>query len=313
MDYENFCAEGGGIRGVAYAGVIQSLDELGIRKTLRRFTGSSIGSLYASLLALNVPTDKITETTLKIDRNKIQTNPCMLTKIYRLFRYNGIDDNSLISDFVRWVFRHCGIDPDITMKEMYKNTNNELYIPGTNINRGKVYFFSHYTHPRMPIWKAITISMCFPWAWRPFEMNGDLWYDAGISENYPIYIFNDLEKLKHGKSYDIPRHFVDSKTLGIKLLTNDERNTRQIFYGRIETGDFFSVVMALINTMLLQVELGDVSQSYIDQTIPIPNLGSSLFRLEKTREEIIAIGRESVHKYFERYKNENKDNDETKK
>merc|ERR1712183_418194 len=48
--FENIVFQGGGAKGVVYAGAIQALEELGIRPFLKRFAGTSIGCCYAVYL-----------------------------------------------------------------------------------------------------------------------------------------------------------------------------------------------------------------------------------------------------------------------
>jgi hypothetical protein len=305
--YENFCGEGGGIHGLAYAGCIQALEELQIRKGLKRFTGSSIGALYASFLAMNVSAEKVIDVSLKLDLKKIRSQECFLKRMYNLWKRYGQYNNTYLLNTVKWAYVTVGVNPNVTFQENYEKTGNELYIPGTNVNRHKVYFFSHYTHPRMSILQAVTISMCLPMVYMPFYINGDIYVDGGFSENYPIYIFNDLEKLRQGNVYEIDREPICEKTLGIKLLASDELNALDSYHGRVATNGVVSVVTELVNTMALQAESADISPSYISQTIPVKKWGNSLFELDKPIKEIIEVGRQSVYEYFGKKKeNENK-------
>ena len=50
--YKNLVFEGGGVRGYAYKGVIEELNNIGILKNFTRFAGTSIGALFAALLAV---------------------------------------------------------------------------------------------------------------------------------------------------------------------------------------------------------------------------------------------------------------------
>ena len=52
-EIENLVFEGGGVRGIAFTGAIQCLEEKGILKNVKRFAGSSAGALAATMLALN--------------------------------------------------------------------------------------------------------------------------------------------------------------------------------------------------------------------------------------------------------------------
>jgi predicted acylesterase/phospholipase RssA len=212
----------------------------------------------------------------------------------------------LLCNVIKDIFKQGDINPVITFKQNYEQTGNELYIPATNVNRKKVYFFSHYTHPRMSIVQAVAMSMCVPLVWSPFNMNGDTWVDAGLGENYPIYIFNDLQKLREGRVYEISRFPINPKTLGVKLLTRGETNDRQLYHGRQDVPSLFGLLLGVIDTVEIQMELGDVSPSYINQTLSIPNFNTSMFELQRSHQDVVELGRKCTIEYFQ---NENKDED----
>ena len=53
--YENLVIEGGGVRGIAFGGTLQKLEELGVLPNIRRVIGSSAGAITAGAVACCIP------------------------------------------------------------------------------------------------------------------------------------------------------------------------------------------------------------------------------------------------------------------
>ncbi|HET9054269.1 MAG TPA: patatin-like phospholipase family protein, partial [Cyclobacteriaceae bacterium] len=49
----NLVFEGGGIRGIAYAGAVEVLEQKNITDSVEQIAGTSVGAIVASLLAVN--------------------------------------------------------------------------------------------------------------------------------------------------------------------------------------------------------------------------------------------------------------------
>ena len=51
QDYENLIFEGGGVLSFSYFGAIVELERIGMLQKFKRFAGTSVGSVFAALLA----------------------------------------------------------------------------------------------------------------------------------------------------------------------------------------------------------------------------------------------------------------------
>ena len=69
--YENLVFSGGGMKGLAYCGAVEVLEKFGILKNIKRYAGSSAGSIMASLLAIGYTPTELTAEISKIDFSKI--------------------------------------------------------------------------------------------------------------------------------------------------------------------------------------------------------------------------------------------------
>ena len=300
-NYENLVCEGGGVKGVAIPGALVALHKLDKLKHIKRYAGSSIGALFCSLLAMKINIEKIVYLTLNVDFTKMRTNSWLVTQMWRLiFRY-GLAEHERITKLVTKIYKDVGVDPGTTFIQNFERTGKELYVSGTDVNTNMVFFFSHYTHPDMPILQAVTLSMCVPAYYVPFKFEEDFWVDGGLAENYPIYVFNDMKKLRTGNVYAIDKAPICPNTLGIKLLTPTEKNSRRVYYGRQDPDNVRGFAESLVNTMQLQIETGDISESYIKQTIPILNLDVGILDVDISkdkRREMMKKGETAVKKYF---------------
>ncbi|XP_061169582.1 uncharacterized protein LOC133178947 [Saccostrea echinata] len=59
--FENLIFEGGGAKGIAYPGALRALEEVGIMKKIKRFAGTSVGSITATMAALGYKSTEIRE------------------------------------------------------------------------------------------------------------------------------------------------------------------------------------------------------------------------------------------------------------
>jgi hypothetical protein len=64
-------------------------------------------------------------------------------------------------------------------------------VTGSNVLEGRTDYFSHKTHPTMPISKAVRISSSIPLFFDPVVYEGALYVDGGAMNNFPIDIFDD--------------------------------------------------------------------------------------------------------------------------
>ena len=52
LDIENLVLEGGGVRGIAFSGAVDYLEEQNLLPKIKRFAGSSAGAMASTLLAI---------------------------------------------------------------------------------------------------------------------------------------------------------------------------------------------------------------------------------------------------------------------
>ena len=302
--YENLSFEGGGVLGFAYVGAIKALDELGILKNIKRYSGTSVGSLFAVLLCIGFTSDEITTISYNLDLT--QTKKCCLSKIFNTLNHLGLHSLRDLKRRFRTIIARK-VDPEITLIDLYKKTGKDLVIVATNLNEKRGAYFHHATFPSAKLIDVLLASISVPVIFQPRKLdymgNADYYVDGGIIDNYPIWVFNDLKKLKNGKINEIDKESpIPTTTLGLKLFRENEKNNKDVFVGRTQIRNIKSMLTEVVNTLLTQIERSEITSSYIQQTIPIhiPDISFVKFDLSRQDKEIlINCGKESVQTYLQ--------------
>jgi len=151
---------GGGIRGIAHLGVLQALTEAGLK--FCKISGTSAGSIVGSLYCQGIQPYEIFQIFLK-------------TKLYK---------------FLRPAFRHPGlISLDNTRAlfleylphDSFEGLKIPMVIAATNFSEGKLKYFSSGK-----LIDAILASSSFPGVFKPIIIDGKMFVDGGVLNNFPI-------------------------------------------------------------------------------------------------------------------------------
>ena len=184
---------GGAIRGIAYIGAIKAFEELGLVSDT--FAGSSVGSIFASLLAVGYTSDELKQIFAKVN--------------FELFRDIAIGVGPLFAlskgeVFLEWLRELIekkfygenykkGENRAVTFKDLEKN----LIIITTNLSNFECKEFSKFETPDYEIASAIRISSCMPGLMKPIEYNKTLLVDGDLQKSWPMWkLSKNLENSK---------------------------------------------------------------------------------------------------------------------
>ena len=320
--YKNLVLEGGGIRGIAYGGALNELQERNILPGITRIAGTSAGAIQAALLAVGYTPQEITEITFKTNIQKLSDGRLFfLGGFPRLANqfgwYRGENFRNLLEDLIT---RKIG-KSDLTFAQLHalaeQNRAKDLYVTGTSLTRQKAITFSYETYPDMKVSSAVRISMSIPLFFRaviidqkgniiqkPKDLSGlDVMVDGGIIANYPIHIFDQLQYLNatdlaSGKLFN-------SETLGIRLDTDEQisydKNNQGLAPHNINTfkdyiGAFYAIVIEQLNRQDLKPE--DWGRTI---SVSTKNFSPKIKRLsEKEKTILLSSGQEGVQSFFKR-------------
>lgn len=249
----SFAFSGGGIRGIAYIGCLFALENRGLLdyNNIDRISGTSIGSLFATLLAVGYTASEMQSEVLDADFNTFKE-----INISRFITNYGLDSGS---KFVTWIEtlldRKIG-NKDITFIELYTTKHVELIITGTCLNTRMVKYFSYKETPDLKIKNAIRISTAVPLLFTAVKYKNEYYVDGGILDNYPL---DSIRKENtHEKDY-----------LGFRLTMEQDQHTRKDINSLDEY--LWNLISCILessedkyanNTNTVKIDTSNVSNSY---------------------------------------------------
>lgn len=313
-EIKNLVFEGAGIRGIAYAGVIDVLEKHDKLKQIEKVGGTSAGAITALMLSLGYTSNEIGDIISSTQFNKFNDGQFMF--IGGLVRMNQLYGWYRGEKFTKWlaalIEKRTG-NAEITFEELSLQGYKDLYITATCLNKQKLVLFSRENYPQMKVKDAVRISMSIPLYFSAVFVdstgktykkpdrtkNLDIMVDGGIIGNFPISIFDSIEIDSASKKHRIPNY----ETVGIRIdsdlqLQNDALSRELIPIEIQSLGDYFSALYILIIENLNRNELTEDDWS---RTISVSSVGISprIKKLSKDQKEmLINSGREFTSKYI---------------
>ncbi|MFC5282954.1 patatin-like phospholipase family protein [Pedobacter alpinus] len=151
---------GGGIRGIAHLGVLKALKDKKI--TVSHITGTSAGAIVGALYANDVDPYHVLE-----EFNK--------TKLYKYlrpaFRLPALLNLETAFTLLKKYIPH----------DSFEHLNIPLTITATNFNDGKLVYFSEGE-----LIRKVLASSCIPGVFNPIMIDGKLYIDGGVINNFPV-------------------------------------------------------------------------------------------------------------------------------
>ncbi len=321
--FKNLVFEGGGVKGIAYVGALQALEEAGILANINRVGGTSVGSINALLLAAGYSNSETLAILTALNFNKLKDGGCNpLVNTVRLLREYGWYKGDY---FCRWLgdlLRQKTGSATVTFQALQAHSGKALYVYAANISThlGEVYSPEH--SPDMPVVDAVRRSMSLPLFFRAVrDKQQDIFVDGGILNNYPVKLF-DREKyldnttlLRRTGYYDkanqyLPRndsesHYIYNKeTLGFRLDSSDEiavfREGRAPEHAKVD--NFLAFTLQLMKTGFSVQDSRHLHEDDWHRTIYIDSLGVDTkdFDIsEEKKQALVVSGKQSTERYLQ--------------
>ena len=198
LDIRNLVFEGGGVKGVAYAGAIQSLEKHKLLAQVEKTGGTSAGSIVACLVALNFSGDDIWNIVKAMPMESFEDKAWVGSKLHNY----GIHPAKTFLEWLKKTVAPKGIQPDTTfaqMAAMKDKKGNKMFKDfhcfASDIYAHKVQEFSAETTPDTYVVEAVRASMSIPlffyaWQFSNKKPNDHLYVDGGMVYNYPLTAFD---------------------------------------------------------------------------------------------------------------------------
>ena len=120
---------GGGILGISECYACSRAEEYGFRlQNLTSITGSSVGSIIATGIALGASTDYMKDKMNNLNFNKLKSDDCFLVEGIRLLKKYGLHDTNELRSFLVEMFNELGYNENVTFKELYDKNKVHLTV-----------------------------------------------------------------------------------------------------------------------------------------------------------------------------------------
>lgn len=190
--YTSLVIAGGAMKVMASIGVFKYLEERDAISPIRTFVGTSAGALACLMLSLGYSSEEIK--TMVLDS---LADPSITDfggdSIFNVLSNYGLNSGTSIEKLVeRAVFKKCK-KTDITFMDLAKITGKHLVVCVSNLTKERTEFMSVDTAPNLRVARAIHASCSLPLMYEPVEINGDMYLDGGLYNNFPIDFFPEAK------------------------------------------------------------------------------------------------------------------------
>lgn len=241
--YHNLVLEGGGIRGVAYCGALQELEQRGMLHHIRRIGGTSAGAIQASLLSVGYSAAELTDLVSEMKVESFNDGQYIFVGgaqrlVERFGWYRG-------DAFRRWMGEKIEIrtgNSGLTFGELHELAQRDsclkdLYVTVINLTQQKPMVLSYENFPNLAIADAVRASMSIPlyycavfmdstgrfYSRPPRTVPADVLVDGGLLLNYPIGLFDQNRFLSQPQPQLSPDAYVfNHETLGLRLESAEQ-------------------------------------------------------------------------------------------
>lgn len=193
VQFRNLVFEGGGVKGIAYVGAMQVLEQRGLLAPIVRVGGTSAGAINALIYTLGYSIHEQHQILDSTDfRQFMDDSFGVIRDIRRLAREFGWHKGDFFAGWLGELVKARLGSATATFAELKAAGRPELYVIGTNLSTGFSEVFSAERHPDMPVVAAVRISMSIPLffaAVRHGERD-DVYVDGGVQNNYPVKLFD---------------------------------------------------------------------------------------------------------------------------
>ena len=204
MQIRNLVFEGGGVKGIAYAGALDVLEQRGLMAGVRGVAGTSAGAYTAMLVAIGCPAAQIRALATATDYPGLEDrlDPLRLATKYGLYAGRAL---------LAWIQQGVsarGLPVDVTFAQLAKSGGRDLRVFATDLTARDVREFSLQATPDAAVAHAVRASMSIPlmfaaWRFPDGKPDDHVYIDGGVVMNYPIAAFDDA--------------FTADQTLGFRL------------------------------------------------------------------------------------------------
>ena len=330
--FNNLVFEGGGVKGIAYVGALEVLQEEGILQNVKRVAGTSAGAMMAVLVGLRYTANEVKEILWDLNFKKFMDSSFGIVRdTKRLLEefgwYKGDYFRNLMADLIK---RKTG-NSEITFDELAEMKKfREIYLVGANLSTGTSETFCHGgDYGGMKIADAARISMSIPLFFASVKEKGQenqFYVDGGLLDNYSIKTFDreifvddKIRNIRRTDYYDIinkkkslkpqlegNQYIYNKETLGFRLDAKEDismyLNHKPTIRNKITS--FFTYSKALVTTLIDFQDNVHLHSDDWQRTIYIDTLGVRAIDFDISdikKQKLVESGRQYTEEYLKWY------------
>ena len=171
---------GGAVRGLCYVGVLKAFKELDIE--IGSLAGSSVGAVFASLLAAGYSEDELKDMFLEFNFHA-----------FRDINIGFTPDLSFSKGevFLNWLrekisYKVLG-NKTTTTPVCFKDLKKDLFILTTDLKENKPFVFSRQKTPDVEVAFAVRASAGMPGLMKPVNYKDSILIDGDLSKSWPVW------------------------------------------------------------------------------------------------------------------------------
>jgi len=311
---KNLVFEGGGIRGIAYAGVIYELEHGGYMNGIEKVGGTSAGAITALFIALDYQSSEIEKIISQTEFKEFNDGQYMFVGgIARFKESYGWYRHGEFEAWLAKIIKDKTGNSDITFKQLSEKGFRDLYITATCLNRQKLLVFSKETYPNMKIKDAVVSSMSIPLYFEAVfidslgnrfdkqnaDRNLDVVVDGGILGNFPIFLFDSIYSDSAGNVVRV----ANKNTIGIRIDTESQIKNDSINQELVEMpiDDLTSYINAFYNIIIENLNRPQLTDQDWKRTISVSSvgIGPKIKNLStEQKSALVESGKRSVIQFF---------------
>ncbi len=294
--FKNLVFEGGGVKGVAYGGALEVLEQSQITPQIERVAGTSAGAITATMVSLNYTAAEFVDIMMNLDFSKFEDGSDLGGPIRLVEHYGWFKGDYFLNLMESFIERKAG-DGRATFRDLKKAGRfKDLHVFGTDLSQQAVQQFSYAETPDVAVADAVRISMSIPFFFESREYEGNVYCDGGVLNNYPVSTFDEEYAAADPETGHTMLHRTPNpETLGFHLDNLDQPPPRPVDKVRRFAGAVFEAILNIQN-ILLKASPGDERR-----TVFINDLGvkTTDFQLsDQTKRDLIEQGRIATTTYL---------------
>lgn len=251
--FRNLVFEGGGVKGTAYAGALEVLEQQGILGEIERVAGTSAGAITAALVALRYTPAEIRSLMVAIDFDEFEDGgddgvPRLLSKF-------GWFAGDYFLELMRCLIEDKLGKKGVTFADLQAGGYRDLHVFSTDLDSSTARELSFATSPGFEVALAVRMSMSYPVFFAAVRADGDVFVDGGVLRNYPVDAFDGELGLNR-------------ETLGFVLLATGAPPPER------KVGDLPEYAKAMFEALLkVQVDALATDPPNLERTVILDDLG----------------------------------------